>query len=271
MTEGLKPWPITRRLWLCSAAGVALTGSALARAQGEQVLRVGFIANYEPFSFRRQDGTLTGFDVEVVGALLASLDMPLQAQVGSHLHLRELARKGQLDLLGNQLLQVPENRALFDFVRPYASIQLSCVQHEDDERDFLSLDDFLGKRLGLLRHSGMEVQARQALGPGVLAYERIELAMQALSQKKIDAVLEENLIADYLIERHGWPLKVGAPFTAPQKLGLAVVKGKKPLQTALSDGVRALVSQPRFRQISERWFGYDVSKPRFSHATPQDL
>lgn len=269
MTEALSTLQVCRRNWLHAVVGLVLCAGARARAQEAKVLRVGFIANYEPFSFVGKDGRLTGFDVEVVGALLASLGMTLQVQVGRFEQLREQIKAGELDLLGNQLLQLPENRKVLDFVRPYTSIQLSCIQHEDDERDFLSLDDFVGKRLGVLRHSGMEEQARGALGPAVRAFDRTEQAMEALSQKKIDAVLEENLIADYLIDRHGWPLKVGAPMTAPQKVGLGVAKGRKPLQTLLSDGVGALVNEAAFKHISERWFGYDVSKPRFSHVSAQ--
>lgn len=271
MTEAGHRLPCSRRRWLQAAAGVAIGVAAAVRAQTPAALRVGFIVNYEPFSFRGQDGQLQGFDVEVVGALLESLHMAMQIHIGSHSQLREQLRAGQIDVLGNQLLQTPENRAWFDFVRPYASIQLSCIQHEDDERDFLSLDDFIGKRLGLLRHSGMEAQARGALGAGVVGFARIEQALLALSQKKIDAVLEENLIADYHIERDALPLKVGAPFTAPQKLGLVISRGRRPLQATLSQGVDALVRQPVFRQISGRWFGYDVSKPRFAHSTAQVL
>lgn len=270
MTDGFNRKPLTRRQYLQCATGLVLAAGSAARAQGAAALRVGFIANYEPFSFMGPDGRLTGFDVEVVGALLTALGHSLQVQLGAYEDLRDQLRNGQLDLLGNQLLQVPENRAWFDFVRPYASIQLCCIQHEDDERDFLSLDDFVGKRLGLLRHSGMEAQARDALGRVVVGYDRIEQAMQALSQKKIDAVLEENLIADYHIERHGLPLKVGAPFTAPQKLGMVVAKGRPSLQASLSEGVRSLVRQPQFRQISGRWFGYDVSQPRYSHVTAEN-
>ncbi len=271
MTEPLSERRFARRRWLRGSLGLALSGPAWVRATTVPSLRVGFIADYEPFSFIGPDGQLTGFDVEVVKALLQQLGMTFQVQVAPADRLRELARAGRLDVLGNQLLQVQENRVLFDFVRPYASIQLACVQHEDDERDFLSLDDFVGRRLGLLRHSGMEAQAREALGRVVVGYERIEQAMVALSLKQIDAVLEENLIADYLIERHDWPLKVGAPFTAPQKLGLAVVKGRKSLQVSLSDGVRDLLRRSAFRDISARWFGYDVSKPRYSHVTARAL
>lgn len=265
MTERDMALRWSRRDLLGLAAAVLGLQSPLAKAQTPKVLRVGFIAHYEPFSFTDAQGQVTGFDVEVVRALLQSLGMTMTTEAGSFEKLRTMAKAGQLDLIGNQLLMIPENRVLFDFVRPYASIQLVCVQHEDDERDFLSLDDFVGKRLGVLRDSGIEDQARAALGGRVQGYARIEQALEDLSQKKIDAVLEENLIADYHIERQNLPLKVGAPFTAPQKIGLALVKGQKALQSMLSDGVAELVRQPVFRRTSSQWFGYDVSRPRFSH------
>lgn len=262
---------IRRRRWLLASLLATLLGSRWAMARQARVLRVGFIAHYEPFSFMGPDQRLTGFDVEVVQALLASLGMTMQAESGRFDQLRAKVQAGQLDLVGNQLLMVPDNRRLFDFVRPYASIQLVCVQHEDDDRDFLSLDDFLGKRLGVLKDTGIEDQARGALGSAVVAFVRVEQALAALRDRQIDAVLEENLIAEYHIERNGWPLKLGAPMTAIHKVGLAVPKGQQQLHTVLSEGVAVLLKQPDFRRISERWFGHDVSKPRFSHVSADQI
>lgn len=269
MTESARRQADARRRWLRASLLLAMTAGSGVLAQGtaQQVVRVGFIANYEPFSFLGKDQRLTGFDVDVVRVLLESLGMTMQAEFGRFEQLRAKAQAGELDLVGNQLLLLPENRRWFDFVRPYANMQLVCVQHEDDERDFLSLDDFLGKRLGVLRHTGMEEQARGALGNGVVAFDRLGQALAALRDRKVDAVLEESLIAEYQIERDDLPLKLGAPMTAAYKVGLGVTKGNKALQSALSEGVAVLLKRPEFRQISRRWFGHDVSKPRVSHVS----
>jgi len=184
MTERMNGTAASRRRWLRAAASLAGMWLAVAQAQAPKVLRVGFIAQYEPFSFVDTTGKLTGFDVEVVRALLQSLGMAMAIESGSAEKLRTMAKAGQIDLIGNQLLMVPQNRALFDFVRPYATVQLACVQHEDDDRDFLSLDDFVGKRLGVLRDTGIEDQARGALGGSVIGYAQIEQALVALSSKK---------------------------------------------------------------------------------------
>lgn len=249
---------------------VGASGSASAQPQSSDTVRVGFISHYEPFCMLGPDQRLTGFDVEVVRLLMQRLGLTMQMETGRFEQLRAKVQAGQLDMIGHQLLIIPENRRLFDFVRPYASIQLVCVQHEDDQRDFLSLDDFVGKRLGVLQGTGIEEQARSALGPAVVGFPHIRQGLAALSDRKVDAVLEENLIAEYHIERDAMPLKLGAPMTAPQKVGLAVAKGRTALRMSLSEAVAEMLRQPEFRRVSERWFGHDVSKPRFAHSMAQN-
>lgn len=232
------------------------------------ILRVGVLAHYKPFSF--VEGHLQGFDVDVLRRVAAVLNVKLQLQSEGMASLQKKLASGEIVLIANQLLTTPENRRLFDFVRSYASNQLVCVQHEDDGRDFLSLDDLLGKKLGVLASTGVEEQARGALGKTVLPFASIDLAFKQLSEKKLDAVLEESLIADFYIERDKLPIKVTSPFAPPLSAGWAVRKGNKALAQHLSAAVQTLLRDGSFKPISARWFGYDVSRPNVSHtATPR--
>lgn len=260
---------LTRRAWLAQTAAAVVSSSALSQAlaQPASSVAVGFLNHYPPFSFHDRDGKLKGFDLDVMQRLCAILGLHLIQVTEGMATLSHKLRAGEIAWIGNQLLTTAENRREFDFVRPsYASIQLTSVQHEDDSRDFLSLDDLAGKRLGVLAQTGVEDQARGALGKSVVAYPRIEDALKDLAAKKLDAVLEENLIAEYYIERDELPLKVAAPFASPIPVGLPVRKGHRETQDKLADAVKTMLRDGSFKSISEKWFGYDVSRPRMGHA-----
>ena len=251
-------------LALCASATVLPAWSQVPELQAG-LLRVGVLTHYKPFSF--VEGQLQGFDVDVLRRLADILQVELQIQVEGMAVLQKKLAAGEIMVIANQLLITPENRRHFDFVRSYASNQLVCVQHEDDHRDFLSLDDLYGKKLGVLANTGVEEQARGALGKGVLPFASIDVAFKQLSEKKLDAVLEESLIADYYIERDALPIKVTAPFAPPLSAGWAVRKGNKALAQRLSEAVQALLRDGSFKPISARWFGYDVSRPNVSHSS----
>lgn len=236
-------------------------------AQSAGAVQVGFLNHYPPFSFKDTDGKLKGFDLDVAQRLCAIMGVSLVQVPEGMANLSQMLRGGQIAWIGNQLLATPENRREFDFVRPaYASNQLSGIQHEDDNRDFLSLDDLVGKKLGVLAQTGIEEQARGALGKSVQAYARIEDALKDLANKKLDMVLEESLIAEYYIERDDLPVKVTAPFAPPIPVGLAVRKGQRETQTKLAEAVQAMLKDGSLKAISEKWFGYDVSRARVGHA-----
>lgn len=238
-----------------------------AQGAGESVLRVGVLAHYKPFSFI--EGQLQGFDVDVMKRLASIMKLQLQIHVDGMATLQKKLQADEISVIGNQLLPTPENRRLFDFAKPYASNQLVCVQHEDDTRDFLSLDDLYGKKLGVLANTGVEEQARGVVGKTVLPFPSIDQAFKQLAEKKLDAVLEESLIADFYIERDGLPVKITAPFAPPMASGLAVRKGNKEMAARLSAAIQTLLSDGSFKEISTRWFGYDVSRSNVSHSVPR--
>lgn len=269
MTEHQMPGQagvVSRRALLVSLLGLEAVPLALAQ-DAPRVVTVGFLRGYEPYSHIDGQGRLLGFDVDVTNRLCQLMGWRMQAISDNLAGLARRLQAGEIDWLGNQLLMTPENRRQMDFVRPaYASIQLSAIQHEDDNRDFLSLDDLIGRRLGVLANSGTEAQARGALGRSVQAYEHIHDALHDLAKQKLDLVIEENLIADYHIDKHRLPLKVAAPFAAPIAVGLGVRKGNRDLTETLSQAVRQILKDGSFQPISERWFGYDVSRSRISHS-----
>ena len=245
---------------------IAVLGAKQSANAADANMTVGFLNNYLPFSFIDPQGRLKGFDVDVVHRLAEVMDVKLRVVAEGMAQLNKKLKAGEVLFIGNQLLATPENRREYDFVKSYASIQMVSVLHEDDTRDFLSLDDFFGKKLGVLKSTGVEEQAKNVIGKSVIPFDRIEDALRDLSQKKLDGVLEESLIVDYYIERDNLPVKVAAPFAASINVGLVVRKSNQDMQSKLNAAVQTILKDGSFKEISNRWFGYDVSRSRASHA-----
>lgn len=262
--------PMSRRTVLVASLATwasATSTVALAQPTGDGLFHVGVLAHYKPFSYT--EGALKGFDVDVLHRLAALMKVELKIHADGMAVLQKKLASGEISAIANQIIATPENRRQFDFVKSYASNQLVCIQHEEDSRDFLSLDDLYGKQLGVLASTGVEEQAKGVLGKTVVPFTSIDLALKQLALKKLDAVLEESLIADFYIERDALPVKVTAPFAPPLSAGWAVRKGNKELAQRLSAAVQTMLSDGSFKEISARWFGYDVSRSNVSHSQPR--
>jgi cystine transport system substrate-binding protein len=259
MTE--KRLSTQRREMFFAAALVCLGMAVPAGAQAPaQRLRVGLLSNYKPFGFVNAQGQPDGFDLELVRAIARAMRMPIDLHVAGMAVLDRKLAEGEIDVIANQILSTAENRKHYEFIRTFANNRIVCVQHETDQRDFLSLDDFVGKKLGVLEKTDVFEQASQALGKAAIAYKGIEAALADLAARKIDAVLEEVLIAEYFIERDTLPLKIAAPFSATIAAGFIVRKNNTALASRISQALAQTIKDGEFAAISMKWFGRDISK-----------
>jgi putative S-methylcysteine transport system substrate-binding protein len=254
------------RRWLCmvlAGATVGLPSNAQEVNARAGALRVGFVNNYPPFSFvDPRDNQLRGFDVEVNASLSLVWKQPFVQRVGTAAQLFKWLRAGEIDLIGNQLLATPELRQEFKFTNGFVNLQLIVCQRENDNRDFLALEDFQGYKLGVLSGTAVDEQGTAVLGSDVVRFETAIKALEALARKEIDAVIDENLILDHLIFSRHLPLKTTAPFSEPMRSGWAFSADNGALRERFNQGVQTLRQSGRIGAISAKWFGYDVSQKR---------
>lgn len=255
----------TRRHWLhlATAWGLAAGHRRLAAGDMPLPLRVGFITPYPPFSaIDAARDQLDGFDVQVVQAWAKQERHTLQTHSGQAPQVLAWLAQGQIDFIGNQLLATPDMRERFIFAQGYVDLRLILCQREADDRDFLSLEDFLGHKLGVLVDTAADAQGSAVLGPDVRRFNSTQAGLEALLAGDIDAFIDESLILDHLIFKHDLALKTTTPFSPPIRTGWAVTPKNRALREHLNQGVAWLKSSGALRGISEAWFGYDVSQKR---------
>ncbi|MFP3615437.1 transporter substrate-binding domain-containing protein, partial [Paraburkholderia sp. SIMBA_050] len=90
----------------------------------------------------------------------------------------------------------------------YSSAQL--IQRKDDTRQFKSLDDLKGKKLGVALGTNYMDMAKSVPGIDVKTYPGAPEYLRDLASQRIDAALNDRLMVNYLIKNANLPLRPGA-------------------------------------------------------------
>ena len=93
-------------------------------------LRIALEADMAPFSFK-QDGRLTGFDVELGELLAQELEVHSSILVTDNADLLSGVESGKYDVAINHIALTPELQDRFDFSEPYRHTQAQAIARQD--------------------------------------------------------------------------------------------------------------------------------------------
>lgn len=230
------------------------------RAPPASPLRVRFApeADYGPFVFRADDGSIQGLSVDLLGRLLArtgwQLDMLPARPLAENL---AAARRGEVDLLSS-LRATPERAAYLAFSAPYVSVP-ALLLHRAGAGP-AQLGGYVGRAVAV--GAGYAVQETvQRAHPGVRwrAVSDDAQALRLLAGGDVDGAVLDGASARFLIARlglHG--LAIGAPVGFDYALSFAWRRDRPDLGQALQEALAALPLAERDALV-ERWIGADTA------------
>jgi len=238
-------------------AAVSLAGCG--GGSDANTLRVGTEGTYSPFSFQGTDGTLTGYDVEVVQAVGAKLGKKVEfVQTPWDAIFAALEAK-RFDLVANQVTINAERKAKYDLSEPY-TISKGVIVTRSDNTDITSLADLKGKTTAQTTTSNWAGVARNA-GANVEGVEGFVQAVQLLKDGRVDATVNDTLaVAEYQKVRGDGAVKIAGSTgdTSQQAFAARKDSGLMPDVNRALDELRA---DGTLKRISEKYFGSDVSGP----------
>lgn len=262
--------PIVRHTVLLAAA-VTLAGcqpkaadsgageSALARIQADKVLKVGLEGTYPPFSFQDEAGTLTGFDVEFARALAKRMGAEASFQPAPFAGLLGAVASGRTDVVVNQITMTPERQAAFGFSVPYTVSGIQIIVRQD-RNDIAAPADLSGKTVGVGLGTNYESWTRANVpGAEVRTYDDDPTKYADLKAGRIDAVLNDRLVAADFIKKSGEPFKAAGPAFAPQQQGVAFKKDEA-LKAAIDEAIGEMRAGGELAALSDKWFGLDATQ-----------
>lgn len=240
-------------LTACGVSGEKREGAEPSAA----VLRIGTEGTYTPFSYHEQNGSLTGYDVDVARAVGLQLGVTVEfvetpwdsifAALGAH----------RFDLIANQVTVTDERKKLYDFSAPYAVGEGVIVARADDQT-IHSVADLRGKVAAATVTSNWAQVVREN-GARSEPVEGFAQAIKLLSQRRVDVVVIDSIAANEYLARTGdESVKIAGPATGTIEIAFAARQGSG-LMPRVNEALAELRNDGTLASLSEKYLKTDVS------------
>ena len=233
----------------------------LDQVKARGTLRIGLEGTFPPFDSKAPNGQLVGYDVDVAKAVAAKLGLKPEFVTTEWSGIIAGLQAGKFDVIVNQVGVTDARKAVLDFSPPYTYSAAQLIQRKNDTRQFKSLADLKGKKLGVGLGTNYMDMAKAVPGIDVLTYPGAPEYLRDLAAGRLDAALNDRLMVAYLLKDSPLPLRGGAIVGTGTPSAIPFKKGNPRFAKAIDGAMAALEADGTFTKISEKWFGIDVSKP----------
>lgn len=246
-------------LWFAASCSAGQPTSALDEVRESGVLRVGTEGTYTPFSYHDQaTDQLTGYDIEVITAVAEKLDVRAEFVEAPFDALFASLVSDRFDVVANQVTRNPEREGLYALSQGYTFSDGVIIARSDDT-SIASLDDLRGKTTAQSSTSNWAGVAEDA-GAEVEAVEGFTQAVTLVKQGRVDATVNDNLAAlEYFKTTNDTAVKVVAETGDASEQVFAMRQDDTELRDAVNEALTELRREGRLTEISQKYFGEDVS------------
>lgn len=268
-------------LIMTTGIGVGLSACGTAQSTGTEVqadqdgpsrvdvVAVGTMGTYNPFSFADEDGTLTGYDLEVlreVETIDGNLKFKFVAGPWDSLFVGLDADKFQL--LANQITSNPDRIDKYYLTEtPYFTCVAQIIVKEG-RVDIQSLEDLKGKSVGLTVGDSFtrlmeDWNAENGNLIDIRYYEQdIVTVLEDVVNGRIDATVNDPIMAKDKADAQGLTIDVvGERLSAdPTYFIFKKDEAGKALRDRVDAALRQLIETGRLSELSLEWFGEDYTQ-----------
>lgn len=240
-------------------AGTGAADTSLSDVEEAGVLVVGTEGTYRPFSYHEGgSGELTGYDVEVIRAVGEQMGVEIEFQETQWDAIFAGLEAGRLNLIANQVSITPEREEAYTFSDPY-TVSTGVVVVRGDNNEITSFESLEGKTTAQSLTSNWYALAEES-GANIEAIEGWAQAVALVEQGRVDATINDKLtFLDHAQNEGASNLKIAAETEDTSESAFAMAKGSEALARAVNEALTSLREDGTLRELSEKYFGEDVS------------
>ena len=214
---------------------------------------VGTDATYPPFESKdAKTGKLIGFDIDLMSAVCEELGVGCEFIVVPFDGIVSGLKNHKYDAIISAFTITPEREKMVDFSQPYYQAGQS-IAVRIDEQEIKSIDDLVGKKVGVQLGTTGEILAKKIEGAEIISYDNIGAAFIDMDNHRLDAVINDKPTSQRVIAVKGKAKIVGETLTS-ENYGMAVRKGEKRLLDAINKSLEKLQASGKLQKINQKWF-----------------
>ena len=218
-------------------------------------------ASFPPYEMTTDDGGFEGIDVEVAGAIAEKLGLELVVDDMGFDAALTAVQQGQSDIAMAGITVTEDRLEVMDFSDSYATGVQSVIVKEDSP--IQTLDDLNNaEMIGCQAATTGYIYASDTPENGgygedhVTAYENGSLAVMALLNGQIDAVIIDNEPAKSYVEANEGLKILDTPW-AEEEYAIGVAKGNSDLLSAINAVMDELKTDGTFQSIVDKYITAD--------------
>lgn len=255
---------------------VFLFGASAAFAE---TLRVGTECTYHPFNYRTDDGTLTGYDVDVATEVGKRIDTEIEFVCQEWKGMIPALLAGKFDLIVASMSITEKRLKQIDFSAPYRVSIGQFVGKKGLElfnpAGTVNAAGFSGARIGLERATTYEEWLKVNVpDAGIAYYDNNESMYLDLAAGRVDAIMTNPMKAylKFLSKEDGAGFEVIGPQIAEEKyfgvgVGIGLRKGNDALKGRINEALKGMTEDGSLGEFGMRYFPFTIHPQRWKGAS----
>jgi len=211
---------------------------------------------------KKEDGSLTGFDVEVAKEVAKRIDLKPKFEIMGIDSMLPAIKSGRIDIAANDIEITDNRKEQFDFSSPYKYSYTTMVVRKKDNSGVEKLEDLKGKKAGggattvysqIAEHYGAEVVTYGNAGN--------EAYLRDVNNARTDVVINDYFLCkmgvaafpDFDIQLHP-TLKFN-----PTETAVIMPKDSSTLQSKVNDALDEMRKDGTLSKLSKKFYGEDAT------------
>lgn len=232
----------------------------LQEIQEKGVLTVGIEGTYPPYTYHDEStDELKGYDVEIAQAIADKLGVKTEFVETKWDSIIAGLDAKRYDAIINQVSITPERQEKYDFSEPYTYTRGVLIVNEDNS-SIKSFEDLNGKSSAQTATSNWAGTA-ESFGATIVGTDGFNQSIELVLTGRADATINDDVtFYDYKNVKSDAKVKIAAYSDDISKSAVLIRKGNEEFVKAVNDALAELSAEGKLKEISEKYFGVDVSQ-----------